>query len=113
MLEAFKKGQSKPAQQQALDLEKIIATSREERAALSTMLTQIQMQSSKLAAAGKSLQDVEQLVTNANERIDQVSDRLNTAEAHSRVLETIESRIRTLVETVSRAEGETSALIGP
>ena len=83
MLEAFKKGQSKPAQQQALDLEKVIATSREERAALSTMLTQIQLQSSKLAAAGKALQDVEQLVTNANDRIDQVSDRLNTAEAHS------------------------------
>ena len=43
MLEAFKKGQSKPAQQQAVDLEKVIATSREERAALSTMLTQIQL----------------------------------------------------------------------
>ena len=113
MLEAFKKGQSKPAQQQAVDLEKVIATSREERAALSTMLTQIQLQSSKLAAAGKALQDVEQLVTNANDRIDQVSERLKTAEARSTELEAIESRIRTLVETVSRAEVDTSSLIGP
>jgi len=113
MLEAFKKGQSKPAQQQAQDLEKLIATSREERAALSTMLTQIQMQSSKLAAASNALQDVEQLVTNANERIDQVSDRLKTAEARSTELEAIESRIRTLVETVARAEQETSSLLGP
>jgi chromosome segregation ATPase len=113
MLEAFKKGQSKPAQQQALELEKVIATSREERAALSTMLTQIQLQSSKLAAAGKALQDVEQLVTNANDRIDQVSDRLKTVETRSAELEAIESRIRTLVDTVSRAEQDASALIGP
>jgi chromosome segregation ATPase len=113
MLDAFKKGQSKPAQQQALDLEKVIATSREERAALSTMLTQIQLQSSKLAAAGKALQDVEQLVTNASTRIDQVSDRLKTVETRSAELEAIEGRIRTLVETVSKAEDETSALIGP
>lgn len=113
MLEAFKKGQSKPAQQQALDLEKVIATSREERAALSTMLTQIQLQSSKLAAAGKALQDVEQLVTHANNRIDQVSDRLKTAETRSTELEAIEGRIRTLVDLVARAEGETSSLMGP
>src|SRR5262245_49534943 len=113
MLEAFKKAQSKPAQQQAVDLEKVIATSREERAALSTMLTQIQMQASKLAAAGKALQDVEQLVTNANDRIDQVSERLKTAEARSIELESVESRIRTLVDTVSRTEEETSSLIGP
>ena len=54
MLEAFKKS-TKPARNQAEELEALIATCREERAALSTMLTQMQLQSTKLATAGNRL----------------------------------------------------------
>ena len=58
MLEAFKKS-GKPGRNQAEELETLIATSREERAALSTMLTQMQLQTTKLSTAGKSLQEVD------------------------------------------------------
>ena len=56
MLDAFKRGNSggKPVRQQADELQTLIAASREERAALSTMLTQIQLHTSKLATASKS-----------------------------------------------------------
>ena len=53
MLDAFKKGGA-TRQQQADELQSLIAASKEERAALSTMLTQVQLQSAKLASAGKS-----------------------------------------------------------
>jgi chromosome segregation ATPase len=113
MLDAFKKGHTKPAQQQAVELQALIATSKEERAALSTMLTQIQLQASKLSTAGKNLQDVESLVGRANDRLDQVSERLEAAEARSRELAAIDARIAALVESVSRAEGEAGRLLAP
>ena len=113
MLEAFKKAQTKPAQQQANELQALIATSKEERAALSTMLTQIQLQASKLATAGKNLQDVEELVTKANARLDQVSQRLEAAETRSVELEAVDARIGTLTDGVFRAEQEAARLTAP
>lgn len=59
MLIAFKKmgsGGGKPAQEQADELEDVINASREERGALSAMLTQIEMHAKKLSHVGKSLQ---------------------------------------------------------
>ena len=60
MLDAFKKNSGNTGRVQADELQALIATSREERAALSTMLTQIQLHSAKLATASKTLQDVEE-----------------------------------------------------
>jgi len=68
MLDAFKKTPGKPVRQQADELEALIATSRGERAALSTMLTQIQLHVPKLASAGKSLQEVEEAAGKAQAR---------------------------------------------
>ena len=113
MLDAFRKGPNKPAQQQAIDLQALIATSKEERAALSTMLTQIQLQTAKLATAGKNLQDVEELVGRANARLDQVAERLDSAESRSRDLAAIEARITALTEGVTRAEGDAGRLLAP
>ena len=79
MLDSFKKGQPS----QAAELQALVASSREERAALSTMLTPIQLQSSKLAAAGKSLQNVEELVDNATARLDGIVERLAALESRS------------------------------
>lgn len=53
MLIAFKKmgsGGGKPAQEQADELEDVINASREERGALSAMLTQIEMHAKKALA---------------------------------------------------------------
>jgi len=76
MLDAFKKGGSKSAGQQFDELQALIAASKEERAALSTMLTQIQLHSAKLATASKSLQEVEERAGKAHTRLDEVTDRL-------------------------------------
>ena len=77
MLDAFKKTPVKPVRQQADELEALIATSREERAALSTMLTQIQLHGTKLATTGKSLQEVEEKAGKAHLRLVEVSERLS------------------------------------
>jgi chromosome segregation ATPase len=52
MLDAFKK--ASPTKEQIGELQALLAASREERAALSAMLTQVQLQSAKLASAVKS-----------------------------------------------------------
>ena len=100
MLEAFKKTQTKPAQQQANELQALIATSKEERAALSTMLTQIQLQASKLATAGKNLQDVEELVTGRTRGSIRCRSGSEAAEARSVELEAVDARIGTLTDGV-------------
>ena len=61
---------------QSDELQSLIAASKEERAALSTMLTQVQLHSAKLASASKSLQEVEEKAGKANSRLDEVTDRL-------------------------------------
>src|SRR3954465_8045153 len=104
MLDAFKKGGSKAGGQQSGELQGLIAASREERAALSTMLTQIQLHSAKLATASKSLHEVEEKAGKAHTRLDEVSDRLNKADARTREIEAIDTRIRTLTEAVTHAE---------
>ena len=53
MLDAFKK--TGGSRQQSDELQSLIAASREERAALSTMLTQVQLHSAKLASATTGL----------------------------------------------------------
>ena len=116
MLDALKNlGNSgqKPARQQAEDLQALIASSREERVALSTMLTQIQLQSAKLATAGKSLQEVDEKAAKAHARLDEVTERLAKADSRSKELETIDARIHTLIEAVSQAEQETVKLTAP
>ena len=54
MLDAFK-SKSGASKLQSDELQTLIAASKEERAALSTMLTQVQLHSAKLATAGKTL----------------------------------------------------------
>jgi methyl-accepting chemotaxis protein len=109
MLDSFKKGQPS----QAGELQALIASSREERAALSTMLTQIQLQSSKLAAAGKALQNVEELVDNATARLDGIVERLAMLESRSLKLERASARIDALGQQVSKAEESVAAITAP
>src|SRR5919204_3287427 len=113
MLDAFKKGGAKPAQQQFEELQALIAASKEERAALSTMLTQIQLHSAKLASAGRQLQEVDEKAGKANTRIDEVTERLARTGDRVKELETIESRIRALGDSVANAEKEAAKLTAP
>jgi chromosome segregation ATPase len=79
MLDAFKKNGT-ARQQQADELQALIAASKEERAALSTMLTQVQMHSAKLATAGKSQQEVEAKAAKIEARINALADAVSQAE---------------------------------
>jgi len=112
MLEAFKKS-GKTGRNQAEELEALIATCREERAALSTMLTQMQLQSTKLSTAGKSLQEVDEKAVEAHTRLDEVMERLAKADTRAKELETIDARIGTLTDSVHQATAETTRLIAP
>ncbi len=91
MLDAFKKSGSR---QQSDELQTLIAASKEERAALSTMLTQVQLHGAKLVAAGKTLQEVEEKASKAQTRLDELQDRLSKADARTKELEAVETRIR-------------------
>src|SRR6185503_21216653 len=92
MLEAFKKS-GKNGRNQAEELEALIATCREERAAVSTMLTQMQLQSTKLATAGKSLQEVDEKAGHAHALLDEVMERLANADTRAKDPETIDTSI--------------------
>src|SRR5688572_12128807 len=111
MLDAFKK--TGATRLQSDELQALIATSREERAALSTMLTQVQLHGAKLASAGKSLQALEDSASKAHVRLDEVIERLAKADTRVKELETLDARIRGLVEAVARAEHETVKLTAP
>ncbi|MGH9410848.1 MAG: hypothetical protein ACRD1V_15500, partial [Vicinamibacterales bacterium] len=113
MLDAFKKSGTKPARQQSEELQTLIAASKEERAALSTMLTQVQLQSAKLASAGKVLEDVQEKAGKAHSRIDEIAGRLDTAADRVKALEAIDARIKGLTDEVTRAEREAGRLTAP
>ena len=112
MLDAFKKS-GKPARNQAEELEALIATSREERAALSTMLTQMQLQTTKLATAGKSLQEVDDKAGKAHARLDEIMGRLANADARAKELDDLGGRIEGLNGAVGKAHDETARLMAP
>jgi len=78
MLDSFKKGPS--SRQQSDELQSLIAASKEERAALSTMLTQVQLHGAKIVAAGKTLQEVEEKAVKAQGRLDELNERLGRSE---------------------------------
>src|SRR5688572_33362502 len=99
MLDAFKKGK----QQQTNELQSLIAASREARAALSTMLTQIQLHGAKLAGASKSLLEVEEKAGKANARLDDLAGRLANADARASELAAIDARINAVSDPVASA----------
>src|SRR4029079_17003837 len=76
-------------------------------------LTQVQMQTAKLASAAKSLQEVEEKADKANTRLDEVNDRLAKTAKRTTELEAIDARIKALTDAVNVAEKETSRLTAP
>ena len=111
MLDAFKK--TGATRLQSDELQSLIAASKEERAALSTMLTQLQMQSAKLASAGKSLHEVDEKASTVHARLDEVNERLENTARRTTELEAIDARIRSLSDAVAQAEQTTSRLTAP
>src|SRR5688500_15603000 len=100
MLDAIKR-MGTGNKQSAGELQDLIAAAREERAALSAMLTQVQLHGAKVAAAGKAVQAVEEKAAKAVGRIDELSSKIGAVDAHVQSLATIDARIRTLSDAVA------------
>ena len=117
MLDAFKKRGAgdggKSAKEQVAELQALIGQAREERAALSTMLTQIELHGSKLSTLGRSLQDVHDRAGGTAGKMDTLTKRLSTLEARAAGLEEIGNRIETLRGGVSKVEDTAQQLLAP
>ena len=117
MLDAFKSitgGKGKDVQKQTDELQLLIATAREERSAISTMLNALTTRSAKLAPLGKQLEQVTDKATSASPtswtRSPSGWRRSTTA---PRELEDVDKRIQALKDAAKQAEQTTQKAIGP
>ena len=102
-MDAFKKrgAGGRSAKEQVAELQELIGQAREERAALSTMLTQVEVHGSKLSTLGRSMQDVHDRAGGATGKMDTLAKRLSTLESRATGLDEIGTRIETLRGGVS------------
>jgi chromosome segregation ATPase len=114
MLDAFKglTGGAK-AQKQSDDLQGLIDTAREERSALSAMLTQISMRTSKLQQMGKSLELVDQKAGATGGRLDDLVKRIESIEERARSFGEIDARIQSLLDVTAQAQHTVEKLMSP
>ena len=92
----------KPTKEQADELQALIKMSREERGALTPMLTQIKIDAKNLSQVGKSLQQVNDLAGGATAKLEELTTKLSAVEARTESFEQIEGRIRSLGNAVGR-----------
>src|SRR3990170_4653041 len=107
MLDAFKNmtgGKGKLVQKQTGELEALIAVAREERSAISAMLTALTTRSAKLAPLGKSLEQVTEKATTVTARLDEIAKRLTSLDDHTKELGEIDKRIQALKDAARQAE---------
>src|SRR6267143_40746 len=95
-LKTFGGGKGKLVQEQTTELEMLIATAREERSAISAMLTALTTRSAKLTPLGKSLEQVSEKATGVTARLDEIAKRLTALDDHTRQLEELDKRIQAL-----------------
>src|SRR5437764_7979428 len=84
----------KAAQKHADDLEKLIATAREERSALSEMLNSLTTRGAKLQPMSKSLEQKTEKATAATARLDEIARRLTTLDERTKDLDEIDRKIQ-------------------
>src|SRR5438552_10199185 len=101
MLDAFKNmtgGKGKLVQKQTDELELLIATAREERSAISAMLTALTTRSAKLTPLSKSLEQVTEMATSVTTRFDQIAERLSMLDERTKDFAELDNRIQALKE---------------
>ena len=101
------------AQRQVEDLHKLIETAREERGALSAMLTQVSTRSSKLGQVGKSLKAVDQKANSIGERLGEVLSRIDGLEARTKAFDEVEQRVEAMLQTAGAAQEVAEKLMAP
>jgi chromosome segregation ATPase len=111
MLDAlFGAGKGQPPA--AAELQALIETAREERAALGEMLTQVTHRSAKLSQTGKSIEQVDKTATGAIERVESVAGRLANLDDRVKGLEEIDTRMQQFLDTVTSARQDIENLVG-
>src|SRR5258708_13747502 len=115
MLDAFKNigARSKEIQGQRADLQAVIATARDERSALSAMITSLTTRGAKLAPLSQSVEQVNEKASGVAARLDEISKRLATVDAQTKLLDAFDKRVKTLDEVLKRIEDPTLKAVGP
>src|SRR5438132_12495749 len=115
MLDAFKSltGGNKLVQQQTTELETLIATAREERSAISAMLTALTTRSQKLTPLSKSLEQVAEKAAGIDGQLAELAKRLTVLDDRTRELDAFDKRIDALKESTKQAELTAHKVIGP
>jgi chromosome segregation ATPase len=113
MLDALKGLGGGKAQKQTDDLQSLISAAKEERSALSAMLTQISMRSVKLTQMGKSLEQVDQKAASASEKLDALNKRIDGLEQQAKTFGDVEKRIQTLIDTATQAQQAAEKFMAP
>ena len=99
--------------QQQDDLQALVNQARDERAALSAMLTQMAGGTSKLAQTSKSLEQVAQKADLAIKRLDDLGQKVGGYEDRARGLELIEKRIAAMLDQVNEAQRVSEKITAP
>src|SRR5580698_1010118 len=114
MLDAFKNISSgKRVQQQTTELRSLIDTAREERKAVSAMLTALAAGGAKLTPLSKSLEQVGGQAATVTKRLDEIAARVKALDDRTKEVEEVDKRILALKESVRQAEQASQKAIGP
>ena len=100
-------------QQQASELERLIATAREERGAVSAVLNSLTSQSARFAPLALSLEQVGDRTAAVAAKLDEIGARLNGLDERTRSFEDVDKRIEALTSAAQQAELTTQKAIGP
>jgi len=103
MLDALFGGNSGNKKQQQEELQALVHQAREERAALSAMLTQMAGGTSKLAQTSKALDQVGQKADLALKKLDELSLKVTGYDERAKGLEQIEKRIGEVLDQAGEA----------
>ena len=117
MFDALKrrKETTKSVEEQLAELQALIATAREERGALSTMLTQIEVRAGKvsLPQVSKAVQRVADKATAASDQLDAVAGRLTAVEEQGKEIGKLDGRVKALANSVTQADASAEKLLSP
>jgi chromosome segregation ATPase len=115
MLDAFGigSGTKKTHKAAADELHALINTAREERSALSEMLTQVSMRATKLTQTQKALESIDKVASGTMNKLDELGRRLSGLDQRAKAIEDVDKEIKSLVETVKQAQQAAERIVGP
>ncbi|MDP2389214.1 MAG: hypothetical protein Q8N52_02705, partial [Acidobacteriota bacterium] len=113
MLDALFGGNSGNKKQQHDELQALVTQAREERAALSAMLTQMAGGTAKLAQTSKALDQVGQKADLALKRLEELGQKVTGYDERAKGLEQIEKRVAQVFDQVADAHRVAEKITAP